>query len=72
VWVENALALEENDVLLVGHIPHLPALARALGATDALPLNGMLALERVETMRYAQRWGARPPGDLEKTSGRPG
>jgi len=56
VWVENALALEDQDVLVVGHIPHLPSLARALGAVDPLPVNGMLAFERTGAVSYTQRW----------------
>jgi len=45
-------------------LPHLPALARALGATDPLPLHGMLALERLTTVAFGQRWSAEPPADL--------
>ncbi len=56
VWMENALALEDRDVLVVGHIPHLPSLAQALGAADPLPLHGMLALERTGPVSYTQRW----------------
>ena len=61
MWMENALALESDDVLVVGHLPQLPQLARVLGASDALPLHGMLVLERVETVRYVQRWMLAPP-----------
>jgi phosphohistidine phosphatase len=61
LWMENALALEDDDVLVVGHIPHLPSLARALGADDPLPLNGMIALERTAALGYAQRWCLQPP-----------
>ena len=60
-WMENAVALEDGDLLVVGHQPHLPMLARALGAQDPLPLHGMLVLERVETLIYVQRWGLSPP-----------
>lgn len=74
MWMENAVALEEQDLLLVGHFPHLPALAQALGATDRLPLHGMLAFERVDMVTFAPRWGAEPPPDVvpEQTNGRPG
>jgi phosphohistidine phosphatase len=73
VWMENAIALEEHDLLVVGHIPHLPALTRALGAIDPLPLNGMIAMERTAAVAYTQRWCLQPPADLpEQTNGRPG
>jgi phosphohistidine phosphatase len=68
VWVENAVALEDRDLLVVGHIPHLPALARALGAADPLPLNGMVAMERTAAVTFAQRWCLRPPADLSETA----
>lgn len=70
VWMENALALEEHHVLVVGHIPHLPALAEALGATEPLPLHGMVALERTGPMSYTQRWVASGPPAPGGTSGR--
>jgi phosphohistidine phosphatase len=73
VWMENALALEGADVLLVGHIPHMPDLARQCGAIDPLPLHGMIAFERTATVRYEERWRLQPPGDLpERSIGRPG
>jgi phosphohistidine phosphatase len=59
-WMEEALALEEDDVLVVGHLPHLPALARQLAAVD-VPLHGMICLERVDDGGYAERWRAQPP-----------
>jgi phosphohistidine phosphatase len=64
MWIENALLLEEQDTLVVGHLPHLPALARALGATDPLPLHGMIALERASAAKFVPRWSAEPPADL--------
>jgi phosphohistidine phosphatase len=73
VWMENAVAVEDRDLLVVGHIPHLPALARALGAADPLPLNGMIAMERTAAVTHTQRWCLRPPADLTETaSGRSG
>jgi phosphohistidine phosphatase len=72
VWMEDALSLEEQDVLVVGHFPQLPALARVLGASDPLPLNGMMAFERTASMKYEQQWFLEPPRDLpEHTNGRP-
>ena len=73
VWMADALSLEDQDTLVVGHIPHLPALARILGASDPLPLNGMIALERTDATKYQQLWCLKPPRVLpEDTSGRPG
>lgn len=60
MWMENALAMEERDVMAVGHMPNLPALARALGAVDPLPTNGMIAFERRDDGRYIERWRAKP------------
>jgi phosphohistidine phosphatase len=72
-WIADALSLEDQDTLVVGHIPQLPALARVLGASDPLPLNGMIAFERSATMKYEQQWVLAPPRDLpENTNGRPG
>lgn len=64
LWMENAIALEDHDLLIVGHIPHLPALTRALGALDPLPLNGMIAMERMAAGEYTQRWCLQPPAHL--------
>ena len=64
LWLQNDLMLEDKDILVVGHMPHLPALARALGATDPLPLHGMIALEGLTAAAFEQRWSAEPPADL--------
>ena len=56
VWMENALALEDDDVLVVGHMPHLPSLARAMAADVQLPLHGMVALERTGAATFELRW----------------
>lgn len=63
-WIENALLLEDVDVLVVGHMPHLPALAQALCADRRLPLHGMLALERTSATGFVSRWSAEPPSEL--------
>ena len=73
MWMEDALSLEEQDTLVVGHFPHLPALAQVLGASDPLPLNGMIAFERTAPTTYKQQWCLKPPRDLpEDTNGRLG
>jgi phosphohistidine phosphatase len=73
VWIENALALEDQDTLVVGHFPQLPALARAVGASDPLPLHGMIALERTGPTAYQQQWCIEPPRELpDDTNSRAG
>ncbi len=58
-WMRADLMAEDCDVLLVGHMPHLPALARALAPDSAeLPLHGAIAFERgsdgwKETWRFS-------------------
>jgi len=52
--------LEERDLLLVSHMPLVPALARALvPGLDAFPMNGLVMFERVEG-RYLERWRRSP------------
>lgn len=60
-WIHDALLLEARDILVVGHIPNLPALAGLFGASDSLPLNGMLAFERTGAATFEMRWSAAPP-----------
>jgi phosphohistidine phosphatase SixA len=60
VWMANALALENEDVLLVGHMPQLPELASTLAADARLPLHGMVALERTTAVSFEQRWVLEP------------
>lgn len=50
-WMRDRLFGETRDVMLVGHMPHLPRLLRALVGEDPdtspldFPLHGMVALE---------------------------
>ena len=60
-WVHDALLLEDRDVLVVGHLPHQPALAERLGAAEPLPLHGMLAFERQGPAGFVPRWSLAPP-----------
>jgi phosphohistidine phosphatase len=54
--------LEERDLLLVSHMPLVPALARALApGLDGFPVNGLVMFERVEG-RYVERWRQSPEG----------
>lgn len=60
-WIHDALLLEDQDVLLVGHWPHLPKLAAKLGAPEELPVHGMMAFEREGATQFVFRWVERPP-----------
>ena len=60
-WIEDALLVEERDVMVVSHMPLLPALAQRLGSADPFPLNGMICFDRLDDGSYVERWRARPP-----------
>ena len=61
----DLLQVETRDVMLVGHMPHLDRLLRRLirlsdaahagPEAGAFPMNGLVAVERVETV-WAERW----------------
>jgi len=56
----NLIDFEERDLLLVSHMPLVPALARTLmPGIEAFPVNGLVMFERVER-RYLERWRAVP------------
>jgi len=56
-----AIDLEDRDLLLVSHMPILPALARMLTpGADEFPLNGLIVLERDSNGGYVERWRAAP------------
>jgi phosphohistidine phosphatase SixA len=59
VWIRDVLAFETQDVLLVGHLPHLPALLRQLTGDERWPLHGLVWLERCEG-RWNEKWRAAP------------
>lgn len=62
IWVRDLLEGEEREVMLVGHMPHLPQLLRVLtGRAEAapleFPLHGIVALERERDARWwVERW----------------
>ena len=60
----DLLAVEDRDVLLAGHMPHVERLRRALlGASGELapfPPHGLVAIERVD-QGWAERWLLAPP-----------
>lgn len=60
-WIVDALEGEDADVMVVGHMPHLSALAaRLTRASDALPIHGMVWLERTGPRAYVERWRGGP------------
>lgn len=59
-WISDAIEAEDQDVMVVGHMPHLPALAARLsGSGEMFPLHGFVWLERVAERAYLERrrWG---------------
>jgi phosphohistidine phosphatase len=53
--------LEERDLLLVSHLPVLPALSRNLSrAIESFPMNGLVVLDRLEDGAYVERWRDAP------------
>ncbi len=60
-WIRDVLYGEDRDILLVSHMPLLPALARDLAPTStAFPLNGFVVLERRGERQYVERRRAGP------------
>jgi phosphohistidine phosphatase len=54
-WIVDLVAAEERDVLLVGHMPHLPELLRTLDPeAAAMPLHGLVNLERTGPRRFVE------------------
>ena len=59
-WIKDRLSAEARTVVLVGHMPHLPRLVRALvgkpeeGSVD-FPSHGVIALEEVDE-KWVERW----------------
>jgi phosphohistidine phosphatase len=51
-----SLRHETRDLLIVGHMPYLPALLQELtGDRGGFPLHGLVALERTETGQWEER-----------------
>ena len=55
VWVRDLLLVEEQDVLLVGHMPNLPALLELLTGESRFPLHGLVWLEREDGAAFSER-----------------
>jgi phosphohistidine phosphatase len=64
-WILDKIAAEAQDLMLVGHFPHLPRLLGCLmrgepeGASAAFPLNGIVALEEVAG-QWVEKWRLAP------------
>jgi phosphohistidine phosphatase len=55
-WMRDAVAGEADDLMIVGHYPHLPALLRLLTGGDAgFPQHGVVALESTGD-GWTERW----------------
>ena len=60
-WMRDELAVETRDVLLVGHMPHLPDLAYALiGGSGEFPMHGVIGVERDAAGGWKEFVRARP------------
>jgi phosphohistidine phosphatase SixA len=60
MWIDDLLAGEERELLLVGHMPNLPRVLTQLvtGSEERLlsfPLHGMIAL-RAAGARWQEAW----------------
>ena len=61
-WLRDELAAETRNVLLVGHMPHIARLASLLSqGSVAIPLNGMVGLERSPEGRWLVISGPQGP-----------
>jgi len=54
-WMRDILLVEDQDVMLVGHMPNLPALLQLLIGDASFPLHGLVWLERVTGGRFVER-----------------
>ena len=65
-WIADRMLAEEGELMVVGHMPHLPLLLALLltGTTDAadagFPLNGLVCVEEQAGM-WTERWRLAPP-----------
>ena len=59
-WIRDRLIEEDRDIIIVGHMPHLPAALallteNAYTSAIAFPLHGLVALE-ADGPRWKERW----------------
>jgi len=55
VWIRDLLLVEEQDVLLVGHMPSLPSLLELLTGESTFPAHGLVWLAREEGATFTER-----------------
>jgi phosphohistidine phosphatase len=64
-WIADRLLVEDREVMVVGHMPHLPRLLRLMLAGDPdsstieFPQNGVVCLEEQEGV-WTERWRLSP------------
>lgn len=54
-WMRAVLRGEDQDVMLVGHMPNLPALLHLLTGASGFPLHGLVWLERDAGGAFVER-----------------
>jgi phosphohistidine phosphatase len=64
-WIRDMLDVEEREVLVAGHMPHMAYLAALLGAESPLPQHGMVTLERTAPRSYVERWRQQAPAAFD-------
>lgn len=60
-WLRDILAAESSDILIVGHRPHIAALATLLSADATMPMHGAVLLERDDAGGWTVRTTFVPP-----------
>jgi phosphohistidine phosphatase len=61
--IADAVEAEDQDVMVVGHMPHLPALAVRLAAdAEPFPLHGLIWFTRIGERQYQEVRRLQPPG----------
>jgi phosphohistidine phosphatase len=60
-FMRDTLRAENRELVLVGHMPNIPALAHLLAGSDVFPAHGILALETTDGgLTWNELWRARP------------
>ena len=64
-WIADRLLVEDGEVMVVGHMPHLPRLLRllltgdAVASTTEFPTNGVVCVEKQAGV-WTERWRLSP------------
>jgi len=62
--MRDTLKGEDRDLILVGHMPSMPALAHLLAGSDAFPAHGIVALETIDGgLTWKELWRCGPEGN---------